>query len=74
MKKLLTFLLIFCFSFSSFSYDGHSIDEYEIRYIKEAIHLNNNTQYQLRNSNQWQAFLNENPNWFVYFNRQRISC
>ena len=68
MKKLLTFLLIFCFSFSSFSYDGHSIDEYEIRYIKEAIHLNNNTQYQLRNSNQWQVFLNENPNWFVYFN------
>jgi len=68
MKKLFTFLLIISISTSSFSYNGHKIDEYEIRYIKESIHLNNSIQYQLRNSNQWKTFLNKNPNWFVYFN------
>ncbi|MAO71182.1 MAG: hypothetical protein CMD02_01575 [Flavobacteriales bacterium] len=71
MKKIsfLVILLTNClFTYSHDNCHKFEKDELEIRYIKSPIHLNENVQYQLRNSVQWQSFLNENPNWFVYFN------
>jgi len=68
IKKSLTLLLLLLLNSHLFSTDGNIKDEFEIRYIKEAIHLNTNMQHQLRNQGVWQSFLGNNPNWFVYFN------
>ncbi|MBE50099.1 MAG: hypothetical protein CMP51_00115 [Flavobacteriales bacterium] len=66
-KSILLILLLTC-SFNIFSYHPCSKDEYEIRYINESIHLNEATQYNLRNTSSWIEFANNNPNWYVYFN------
>ena len=71
MKKIyivLVTLIISNFSYSHENCHKFEKDEFEVRYIKNPIHLNDGVQYQLRNSTQWQSFLNENSNWFVYFN------
>ena len=67
MKKTLLLIAFTIFSISIFSSE-HKKDEFEIRYIKKAIHLNEDIQYHLRNDIKWQSFLQDNPNWFVYFN------
>ena len=69
MKKNTIFFFIFLFfSISLFAYNPDTKDEFEVRYIKNPIHLNSEVQYNLRNQNAWQSFVSENPNWFVYFN------
>ena len=70
MKKIYLVIVLTnnLFSYSHDNCHKFEKDEFEVRYIKNPIHLNENVQYQLRNSVQWQSFLNENSNWFVYFN------
>lgn len=68
MKKLY-FLLAFSFLFNELIAEKHTHeDEYEVRYIKEISELNPVLQQQLRGQNSWQSFLENHPNWFVYFN------
>ena len=68
MKK--TFFVIFATIFCNPIFSGDHIDkdEFEVRYIKQAIHLNSDVQYHLRNEIVWKEFQSVNPNWFVYFN------
>ena len=70
ITTLLLFTLIFSISYSTGNKHSHTFekDEFEIRYIKKSIHLDEDVQYHLRNDYKWQSFLSENPNWFVYFN------
>ena len=74
ITTLILFTLIVSISYSIGNNHNHNHnhtcfkDEFEIRYINDAIHLNENIQYHLRNDIKWQSFLSENPNWFVYFN------
>ena len=67
-KKLILILTILTVSINLFSYTKNVKDEYEVKYIKEAIHLNPAFQTQLIKSEDWQLFLSNNSNWFVYFN------
>ena len=53
---------------SVYSYHPMHNDEYEIRYIKESIHLDPNVQAMLRSQQPWQSFISNYPNWYVYFN------
>ena len=68
MKK--TFFVIFATIFCNpiFSVDQNEKDEFEVRYIKQSIHLNSDVQYHLINEIAWKEFQLVNPNWFVYFN------
>ena len=68
MKKILFVVFATIFCFPVFSGDHFHEDEYEVRYIKQAIHLNDDVQYHLRNGIAWKEFQSLNPNWFVYFN------
>tara|TARA_B100000902_G_scaffold48580_1_gene55592 strand:- start:27296 stop:30160 length:2865 start_codon:yes stop_codon:yes gene_type:complete len=69
MKKFILLLITTVISTISFSHGhSHQKDEFEVRYINEAIHLDDQVQYSLRNQSQWLNFIEKNPNWFVYFN------
>ena len=65
-----TFLLSFLvfISFNSFAHKHTHHDDYEVRYIKESMQLNNQIQENLRNNSPWQSFLSNYPKWFTYFN------
>ena len=65
-----TFLLSFLvfISFNSFAHKHTHHDDYEIRYIKESMQMNNQVQENLRNNSPWQSFLSNYPEWFTYFN------
>ena len=67
MKKY-SFLIALFFSITSFAYHPSHTDEFEVRYIKDALHLNENVQLDLRSQIPWKSFLQNHPNWFVYFN------
>ena len=68
MKKILFVIFATIFCVPVFSGDHFHKDEYEVRYIKQAIHLNTDIQYHLRNGFAWKEFQSLNPNWYVYFN------
>ena len=68
MKKQLLLLFISSFIFFNLFSSDSRTDEFEIRYIKESIHINTDLQHQLRNNVEWQLFLDIHPNWYVYFN------
>ena len=68
MKKIFFVIFATIFCVPVFSGDHIDKDEYEVRYIKQAIHLNTDVQYHLRNEIAWKEFQSLNPNWFVYFN------
>ena len=68
MKKILFVIFATIFCVPVFSGDHFHKDEYEVRYIKQAIHLNTDVQYHLRNGFAWKEFQSLNPNWYVYFN------
>ena len=53
---------------SVFAAEHNHHDDNEVRYIKKNIELDPQYQQQLRNSNLWQDFINQHPNWFVIFN------
>ena len=69
MKKNILSLILLVLVFSSaFATKHNHTDENEVRYVKKNIELNPQYQQQLRNSEMWQNFMTENPNWFVIFN------
>ena len=68
MKKFILFVFCLCMIDSVYSYHPMHNDEYEIRYIKESIHLDPNVQAMLRSQEPWQNFISNYPNWYVYFN------
>ncbi|MAX69131.1 MAG: hypothetical protein CMP60_05495, partial [Flavobacteriales bacterium] len=68
MKKILFIICVTTFCVPVFSGDHFHEDEHEVRYIKQAIHLNADVQYHLRNGISWKEFQSLNPNWYVYFN------
>ena len=68
MKNYILLLLaIILFNYSYATKHTH-IDEYEIRYIKSDMQLDNQIQNNLRNQQAWQSFISLNPNWYTYFN------
>ena len=67
MKKY-SLLIILLFSINSFAYHPSHTDEFEIRYIKNSLHLDEKIQANLRGQSAWKSFLKTYPNWFVYFN------
>jgi len=68
MKNTFLLSLLVFFSFNSFAHKHTHHDDYEIRYIKENMQLNNQIQENLRNNSSWQSFLSNYPEWFTYFN------
>ena len=56
-----------CFNYSYATKHTHH-DEYEIRYIKSDMQLDNQIQNNFRNQQAWQSFISLNPNWHTYFN------
>ena len=59
MKKISFLVILLISNLFTYSHDNcHKFekDEFEIRYIKSPIHLNENVQYQLRNSVQCRVF------------------
>ena len=69
ITTLLLFTLIFSISYSTGNKHSHTFekDEFEIRYIKKSIHLDEDVQYHLRNDNKWQSlgqYVWPNPVWF----------
>ncbi|MDC1025250.1 hypothetical protein OAR04_04925, partial [Flavobacteriales bacterium] len=68
MKNTFLLSLLVFFSFNSFAHKHTHHDDYEVRYIKESMQLNNQIQENLRNNSAWQNFLTNYPEWFTYFN------
>ena len=68
MKNIFLLSVLIFFSFNSFAHKHTHHDDYEIRYIKENMQLNNQIQENLRNNSPWQRFLSNYPEWFTYFN------
>ena len=68
MKNTILLSFLVFFSFNSFAHKHTHHDDYEIRYIKESMQLNNQIQENLRNNSPWQSFLSNYPKWFTYFN------
>lgn len=69
MKKNILSLILLVLVFSSaFATKHNHADENEVRYVKKNVELNPQYQQQLRNTEMWQNFMAENPNWFVIFN------
>jgi hypothetical protein len=68
MKNTFLLSLLIFFSFNSFAHKHTHHDDYEVRYIKESMQLNNQIQENLRNNSPWQSFLSNYPEWFTYFN------
>ncbi|MDC0204513.1 PepSY domain-containing protein [Flavobacteriales bacterium] len=71
MKKYILSLILLVLVFSSaFATKHNHADENEVRYVKKNVELNPQYQQQLRNTEMWQNFMAENPNWFVIFNER----
>ncbi len=68
MKNTFLLSILIFFSFNSFAHKHTHHDDYEIRYIKESMQMNNQIQENLRNNSPWQSFLSIYPQWFTYFN------
>ena len=68
MKNTLLLTALILFTFNSFAHKHTHHDDYEIRYIKESMQMNNQVQENLRNNSPWQSFLSNYPQWFTYFN------
>ena len=68
MKNFLLIIIISFLSINSFATKHTHHDEYEVRYIKSNMQLDNLTQNNLRNQQSWKEFKTINPNWFTYFN------
>ena len=68
MKNTLLLSALIFFTFNSFAHKHTHHDDYEVRYIKESMQLNNQIQENLRNNSPWQSFLSNYPEWFTYFN------
>ncbi len=68
MKNTLLLSALIFFTFNSFAHKHTHHDDYEIRYIKESMQMNNQVQENLRNNSPWQNFLSNYPQWFTYFN------
>ena len=68
MKKRITLIFSMIIGLNLFAYNPYGEDEFEVRYIKKSIHINSDIQFDLRMQSQWQSFLQNHPNWFVYFN------
>ena len=68
MKNTLLLSALIFFTFNSFAHKHTHHDDYEIRYIKESMQMNNQVQENLRNNSPWQSFLSNYPQWFTYFN------
>ena len=66
MKQTILFLISLLIVSSTFATKHEHIDENEIRYYKTTP-LDVAVQQQLREGSVWQAFLSDNPNWFVMF-------
>ena len=64
-SKILFIILTISTSFLYATKHNHT-DENEIRYYN-ATHLDATVQQQLREGSVWQAFLSNNPNWYVMF-------
>ena len=67
-KNILSLILLVLVFPSAFAAKHNHTDENEVRYIKKNVELSPQYQQQLRNSEMWQNFMTENPNWFVIFN------
>jgi len=68
MKNTLLLSALIFFTFDSFAHKHTHHDDYEIRYIKESMQMDNQVQENLRNNYPWQSFLSNYPKWFTYFN------
>ena len=68
MKNTLLLSVLIFFTFNSFAHKHTHHDDYEIRYIKESMQMDNQVQENLRNNYPWQSFLSNYPKWFTYFN------
>ena len=68
MKNTLLLSALILFTFNSFAHKHTHHDDYEIRYIKESMQMDNQVQENLRNNSPWQSFLSNYPQWFTYFN------
>ena len=68
MKNTLLLSALIFFTFDSLAHKHTHHDDYEIRYIKESMQMNNQVQENLRNNSPWQSFLSNYPQWFTYFN------
>ena len=68
MKNTLLLSALIFFTFNSFAHKHTHHDDYEIRYIKESMQMDNQVQENLRNNSPWQSFLSNYPQWFTYFN------
>jgi hypothetical protein len=68
MKNFLLLLIVLLISNISFATKHTHYDEYEIRYIKSDMKLNNSTQNNLRNQYPWKTFNSIYSDWFTYFN------
>ena len=68
MKNYILLLSAIIFFNYSYATKHTHIDEYEIRYIKSDMQLDNQIQNNLRNQQAWQSFISLNPNWYTYFN------
>ena len=66
MKSKILFIILTISTSLLYATKHEHIDENEIRYFK-ASPLDVNKQQQLRKGILWQAFLFDNPNWFVMF-------
>ena len=70
MKKILVSFFSLIIALNSFATKHNHFDENEVRYIKENTVLNPQYQELLRNSDLWQDFRVNNPDWFVIFNEK----
>ena len=68
MKKVISLMLGSIISIGLFGAKHNHTDENEVRYVKDKSELNKEYQEQLRKTQLWHNFNNNNPSWFVIFN------
>ena len=66
MKSKILFIILTISTSLLYATKHEHIDENEIRYFNVSP-LDVTIQQQLREGSVWQAFLSDNPNWFVMF-------
>ena len=67
MKSKFLFIILTISASFLYATEHNHTDKNEIRYVNASA-LNVTFQQQLREGSVWQAFLLDNPNWFVLFN------
>ena len=70
MKKVIPLILGLIISIGLFATKHNHSDENEVRYVKGKPELNKQYQEQLRNTQLWQNFNYNYPDWFVIFNER----